>query len=134
MKKEIAKKWVKALRSGKYKQGKTYLKQVYYNGQAHHCCLGVLCELYNNTMKKKSITVWNRKKTLSTQISSKTSTEPNYVTFNGKAGELPGVVMEWAGINSPLGNFEIYSLADLNDRGATFESIANIIEKNVENL
>lgn len=36
MKKEIAKKWVKALTSGKYKQGKTYLKQVYYDGQAHH--------------------------------------------------------------------------------------------------
>ena len=27
MKKDIAKKWIKALRSGKYKQGKGYLKQ-----------------------------------------------------------------------------------------------------------
>jgi len=130
MKKEVAKKWVKALRSGKYKQGQNYLKKFNDKGEPRHCCLGVLCELYNDTMKK------NRKKTLSTQISSKTSTEPNYVTFDGKAGELPGIVMEWAGINSSLGSFPslTYSLASLNDIGSTFESIADIIEKNVENL
>lgn len=127
MKKDIAKKWGEALRSGKYKQGKAYLKQVCYNGQVHHCCLGVLCELYNDTMKK------NRKKTLSTQISS-TKLATDCFTFDGKVGELPSVVMEWAGINSSLGNFEIYSLASLNDIGSTFESIADIIEKNVENL
>ena len=33
-------KWIEALRSGKYKQGKGFLKK----GDCH-CCLGVLCEV-----------------------------------------------------------------------------------------
>lgn len=37
-------KWVKALRSGKYKQGVGKLKRR-YEGQICHCCLGVLCEI-----------------------------------------------------------------------------------------
>jgi len=135
MKKDIAKKWIKALRSKKYKQGQLYLKQVNYNGQAKHCCLGVLCELYNDNMKK------NHKKTLSTKVCTKHST--NCVTFNRKEGELPAIVMKWAGINDSIGRFEIedrrygidkYCLADLNDTGKSFKTIANLIEKNMESL
>lgn len=40
MKKEWAKKWVKALRSGKYKRGTGQLKK-----GDKYCCLGVLCEI-----------------------------------------------------------------------------------------
>ena len=40
MKKEIADKWVEALRSGKYKQGKSALKK-----DDSFCCLGVLCDI-----------------------------------------------------------------------------------------
>lgn len=40
MKKELKKKWVEALRSGKYSQGKNYLRK----GDSY-CCLGVLCEV-----------------------------------------------------------------------------------------
>jgi hypothetical protein len=39
---EIKQKWVDALRSGKYKQGQTYLLNK-ENGS--YCCLGVLCEV-----------------------------------------------------------------------------------------
>lgn len=41
MKKEWADKWVKALRSGEFKQGKSSLK----NSLNEYCCLGVLCEI-----------------------------------------------------------------------------------------
>jgi hypothetical protein len=41
MNKEIKKRWVKALESGDYKQGKSALVS---NGK--FCCLGVLCTLY----------------------------------------------------------------------------------------
>lgn len=44
MKNNIMKKWVKALRSGKYKQGTGTLKQYNRNEEAKHCCLGVLCQ------------------------------------------------------------------------------------------
>lgn len=136
MKKDVAKKWVKALRSGKYKQGECYLKQHHYNGKSSHCCLGVLCELYNNEMKK------NHKKMLSTKIRNKNS-GIDCVVFNNKEGELPKVVMKWADIIDPIGRFQVenpdygadkYCLADLNDCGKKFSTIANIIEKNVENI
>ena len=43
MDKRIKKKWVDALRSGKYKQGQGRLKGV----DDTYCCLGVLCKIAN---------------------------------------------------------------------------------------
>jgi len=40
----IKKEWVAALRSGKYKQGDTYLKNT-TDGKTKFCCLGVACDL-----------------------------------------------------------------------------------------
>lgn len=45
MKKEIADKWVSALRSGKYRQSKNVLKRRNKIGDDSYCCLGVLCEV-----------------------------------------------------------------------------------------
>ena len=42
MNKDIKQKWVKALRSGEYKQGSRFL---HYEDK--FCCLGVLCDLMN---------------------------------------------------------------------------------------
>ena len=42
MNKEIKDKWVKALRSGEYKQGRLYLQR-----DNLFCCLGVLCKILN---------------------------------------------------------------------------------------
>ena len=39
-------KWVEALESGDYLQGREYLCQV-YQGEAHWCLLGVACDLYS---------------------------------------------------------------------------------------
>lgn len=41
MKKEIAERWVEALRSGEYNQGEACLRN-----NSNFCCLGVLCDLY----------------------------------------------------------------------------------------
>jgi hypothetical protein len=43
MKKYYAQKWIKALRSGKYKQGKFKLYNMHHNT---YCCLGVLNEIF----------------------------------------------------------------------------------------
>lgn len=40
MNKTLRNKWIKALKSGKYSQGQSYL---YHMG--NYCCLGVLCEV-----------------------------------------------------------------------------------------
>lgn len=39
---ELTRRWIAALRSGKYKQGRHYLR----SKTDHFCCLGVLCDLY----------------------------------------------------------------------------------------
>lgn len=134
MKQNIMKKWVKALRSGKYKQGMGTLKQYNRKGEAQHCCLGVLCELYNQEMKK------NKKKTLSEKVYDNDSDfSHGYSRFDNKAVDLPKMVMNWAGMNSTLGKFYLSDnhyeiLADLNDFGKKFKTIADIIEKNYEHL
>ena len=141
MKKEIAKKWIKALRRGKYKQGKGYLKQFNSKNEPRHCCLGVLCELYNDTMKK------NHKKSLLTEQMEDNASGTSFVRFNTIDGGLPQAVRKWAGVKKYLGNFIVSNiditgykynteecLADLNDSGKKFSTIATIIEKNVANL
>src|SRR3954466_4218538 len=42
---EVKEKWVAALRSGEYKQGRSYLHSQNPDGEDRFCCLGVLCEL-----------------------------------------------------------------------------------------
>ena len=45
MKKTLAKSWVAALRSGKFKQTKVALRNVSDKDNPGHCCLGVLLEI-----------------------------------------------------------------------------------------
>jgi hypothetical protein len=55
MKKDIAIKWIDALRSGKYKQGKSELHNSDTN---EYCCLGVLneiCELKSDLYRSQLI-------------------------------------------------------------------------------
>lgn len=136
MRKDVMKKWVKALRSGKFKQGQGTLKQYNSKGQPEHCCLGVLCELYNQQMKK------NKKKTLPEQFCDNDSDfSHGRCRFGGKIEDLPKEVMKWSGIHNSMGAFTIddpvyeqYNLADLNDTGRKFKTIADIIEEIYEQL
>ena len=135
MKQNIMKKWVKALRSGKYKQGRNSLKQFNSRGAAQHCCLGVLCELYNDSMRK------SKKKTLPEKVyDNDYYFSHGYSRFGGKKDDLPKEVKDWAGLKTGFGKFYVKdfgdnlrlgqnSLADLNDHGRKFKTISNIIEK-----
>lgn len=122
MKDKVKKLWVKALKSGKYKQAKNYL----CTGDKH-CCLGVLCELYNKEMKK------NNKKTLGKLlIDVETNRRPKKVVQFGKdVSVLPKAVQKWAGMKTAVGYLPNHRhLADLNDCGVKFKEIAEIIEIN----
>lgn len=127
-------KWIKALRSGKYKQGTGTLKQYNRKGQAEHCCLGVLCELYNQEMRK------NKKKTIPEKICDNDSDFSfGYTRFDGSCDGLPKSVRDWSGVKDTIGRFKdakfnADNLADLNDTGRKFKTIANIIEENWEKL
>jgi len=106
MNKQIKKKWIKALRSGKYEQGEERLK----TGNSF-CCLGVLCDL----SRKDGIGEWQGK-----IFKSKNSCS---------SGELPDDVRLWAelGDEDPfIGGWD--HLSRLNDNGWTFKAIASLIE------
>lgn len=114
MKAEIKQKWITALRSGEYKQGKRRLK----DGDSY-CCLGVLCDLYG---KEFNVSFEN--------------TLERGEEFLGKINFLPTVVGIWSGIADISGVYEenIYHpnrrmLSIDNDNGKTFTEIADIIEK-----
>lgn len=53
MNKEIADKWVAALKSGKYSQGTEYLRYEEYDGTETFCAVGVLCNEIDPTVWKK---------------------------------------------------------------------------------
>ena len=45
MDRKLKAKWLRALRSGKFLQGKDWLKYKDSAGKTRYCCLGVLCEV-----------------------------------------------------------------------------------------
>lgn len=128
MKPDIAEKWVAALRSGDYMQGAGRLRSV----AGEFCCLGVLCDLYHK--ENPGAGSW----------------------VNHGAGEyawiddledapivsiLPECVRNWAGMISDTGRIRGMSpapipntLAEMNDRGTPFNTIADIIDREAENL
>jgi hypothetical protein len=113
MKKELMVKWVEALRSGKYKQGQRYL-----NRDNKFCCLGVLCEVLKIAPTDGTVKGTSKR-------------------YAGCVSTLPIEAMKASGLNSALGVYnsrECLSLIHENDSGKTFTEIADIIEKEWENL
>lgn len=118
MKKDIAEKWITALRSGEYEQGKYLLHNLNNNT---FCCLGILCELA--LQDGVDITVID--------------TLAGANSYDGCKFVLPLSVQNWSGMRSVDGTAksQIYlSLSGLNDAGTTFEEVAEIIERNMEFL
>lgn len=118
MDKAVKEKWLKALRSGEYKQCKYQLRSR-DNG---FCCLGVLCNLHAQAHP---------------EIAEKQESIHNYM---GEATLPHKEVLKWAGIPVGYGGnsvdvivtykHETVSLAQLNDDyGLSFKQIANVIER-----
>lgn len=111
-----ARKWVRALRSGKFKQTKKVLARV-RAGETRYCCLGVACELYRRETKEIE------KKVVK-----------NVVYFDDKQFTLLRDVQSWLGLEGDCGEYEGSSLAEQNDDGVKFEKIADIIESQPKGL
>ncbi len=110
MKQEIAVRWVKALRSGEYKQGQFALRRA-----NSYCCLGVLCDLhFRETGKYDWLRVAGTEK----------------YSHCGSTTLPVQAVREWSGLGlSDAG------LATMNDqRSFDFVKIADYIEQNWEQL
>ena len=128
MKKKVMEKWVKALRSGSYKQGRHALKYKTKAGVVRHCCLGVLCDLYQKEHKVKLRTDLNPGKDELERC--------KVFLFDDNEAGLPDRVMIWSGISSDDGvlHMDTQTLASMNDNGSDFKKIADIIEEEYKDL
>lgn len=107
---EIKAKWLEALRSGNYKQGRIFLKKC--AGVTKHCCLGVLAEVMGEPFELSADSF---------------ETNKTYLLYRSSAILVPGV-REKCGLNSEAQS----KLTDLNDiERASFTEIADWIEVNL---
>lgn len=105
MDKAIKKKWVKALRSGRYKQGAARL---FDEKDGTHCCLGVLCRVM--------------------RLRPDNSVFGGFYGYGGQNGWLSDQMLERTG----LLDRQQKTLMKMNDkRGKSFAQIADHIEKNL---
>lgn len=112
---ENAKKWVEALRSGKYAQTHGSLRNTEDDGEnpVGFCCLGVACDV-------SGLGRWF-------DVDYEVDSETADMT-------LPKAVQTWLGLREPDGSFGDSSLTAINDAGDSFEVIAGIIEKHADQL
>jgi hypothetical protein len=111
----VKKLWLERLRSG-LPQTQERLTRVADDGTVvGHCCLGVLCEIAVEQGVVQNKTV-----------------HAGVITYDGEWLFLPDAVARWAGVH---GEGFLYdrndSLTNLNDGGASFETIADVIDQNL---
>jgi hypothetical protein len=110
---EHRKLWVEALRSGKYQQARAQL----HDDDGAMCCLGVACDV-------SGLDEWQGRY--------------GGLYYGGKYAVLPAPVKHWLGLRDNTGEFgpnlNDYSLANRNDKGATFAELADLIEAEPEGL
>lgn len=106
---ENAKKWVAALRDPEAKQTKQTLED-----DTGNCCLGVVCRLYAKEYPDWPI-----------------GTREGFMTFgsSNSTAVLPYEVMNWLNLNNSNGrHVNGQTLTRMNDHGASFAEIADLIE------
>lgn len=105
--------WVAALRSGKYPQGRRALRS-----NEGFCCLGVLCDLHSQETGHN----WEYH----------SIKDGRWIgTYFSSGDTCPAEVRMWAGLtcsNPIIDSQGAIPLSFINDDGATFEEIANLIE------
>lgn len=134
VKKEVADLWVAALRSGKYKQGRGYLRRE-IRGEMEYCCLGVLCDI-------SGVGEWygSRYQETKSGLHSDLKPEEDVREWSG-LWSVSGFPFRGAVTVTDFGGWPVtasglpVNLVTLNDQGeTTFEQIANLIEKHYKYL
>ena len=114
MNKRVKTQWIKALRSGKYKQGRGSLR----NLDNTYCCLGVLCDLYARRRTTPPRHQWK-------------SVGSRYAIAAAE-GVLPVCVQQWAGLSTTDPELQGRMASEWNDqKHAGFKRIATLIEKHL---
>lgn len=106
----VIRRWVDALRSGAYHQGR---KRLYRPVDNTYCCLGVLCDLHRQDVGGEWVVTAGMQD----------------ARYFGNSVRLPGEVRAWAGLKYAALLMPYRSLIVLNDSvGLTFTEIADLIE------
>jgi hypothetical protein len=105
MKKAIKQKWLKALRSGEFKQAQGQLRD-----KGAYCCLGVLCKVQSIPITRNGLGIPERVKS---------------------RGKYPSGPFNYGVIWDLITEDKARALASLNDDGKSFPEIADYIEKNL---
>lgn len=127
MNKEIADRWTKALRSGRYKKTRYQLK-----GIGCYCSLGVLCHISNLGKFSRTLTIFGSPYLIKDGVPSS--------SHHGYTQGVPPEITHWSGMNTKTGDlnnrlFKNESITNLNDEGdLSFKEIADIIDKYWEDL
>lgn len=126
MNEEIKAKWIAALRSGEYEQGRSSLRP----SSNSYCCLGVLCDLY---VKETGIGVWREDDTALRYGRIKDAYIFQHPDEEAVRSHPPNKVLEWADLETEMGKIRLASgkstsLILLNDRWSTFDEIAQALE------
>lgn len=125
MKASLKKKWVAALRSGKYKQGKGALR-IKGEKRDTFCCLGVLADVagcaFDRALPAEK-----------TDVSVEHTKGKRVRGIGGECGILPSKIAKRFGIDGdlPIGDDIQAELSNRNDEGHTFAAIADWIEENL---
>jgi hypothetical protein len=106
--KEFKEKWIAALRSGKFKQGSGYLQ----DGD-EYCCLGVACRIAHPKMDIQKLCLIG---------------VDDFGESKIKKIKVPSIIK---GGDTPSENKIVSRLTKMNDKGKSFKTIANYIEKNL---
>ncbi len=115
--------WLKALRSGEYKQARGYLRRIRLRKtgeekQWDHCCLGVLCDL----MEEDKQAEWRGESTF-------------HYGNSGSRKWLPDHFMAHLGMRrTSAQRLTVMNDGNSTTRRRTFEEIADYIEKNIEDM
>jgi len=125
MNKENVSKWIAALRSGKYKQGKGALKYYTDGNTCLHCAVGVACEIMNpggfylNKSKQFDDIVIDVKAFQLKDVVNPVvpDTKTNALLFSDD-------INKWLGLDTSF----ILDITKYNDGGSSFDRIADYIE------
>lgn len=112
---DIKQQWIDALLNGEYEKGVTTLNNVKNNT---YCCLGVLCKLQNRPSQ-----LFEDYKLFDNIGFTLSINNPLY-SILGNCGKFIGFVIE----NENDETEHCYNLAEMNDSGFTFKTIAYIIK------
>lgn len=103
-------KWIAALRSGQYQQGRSLLCAIRDDGSKTYCCLGVLAEL-DGAFVRRGVRI--------------AVDHVNTGMYQGKGECLSDIR-----VNVPEASDTLlpWIVAEMNDKGRTFEEIADFLE------